>query len=203
MKDDALTQQELLEGSRSRSSSGLDVSAVHAEFADFVWSSLQRLGVRTADLDDMLQEVFVVVHRHQADFESGSPLRPWLFGICRRVAAAHRRRAHVRRERCDDALDRETVGGDGEHARSPEEAASRQEARAELEAVLDEMDLDRRAVFVMFEIDELPCEEIAEAVGIPCGTVFSRLHAARKEFEKILARRRKRALGFQPRRAGS
>ena len=61
-------------------------------------------------------------------------------------------------------------------------------ARARLARVLDAMDADKRALLVMFEIEELPCDEIAAIVGAPVGTVWSRLHAARRQFEARLAR---------------
>jgi RNA polymerase sigma-70 factor (ECF subfamily) len=164
----------------------LDVTAIHAAHADFVWSSLQRFGVRDADLEDALQEVFVVVHRRLDSYDGTSKVTTWLFGIAMRVAAAFRRRAHVRRERAVE----EVPEGDDESL-SPEDLASRQEARAMLEEILDAMDLDRRAVFVMFEVEELSCEEIAAIVGIPVGTVYSRLHKARKEFAAAVEKKKR------------
>lgn len=72
----------------------LDVASIHESHADFVWCSLQRLGVRPADLEDALQEVFVVVHRKLSSFDGSSRLSTWLFGISMRVASAYRRKAH-------------------------------------------------------------------------------------------------------------
>lgn len=167
-------------------SNPLDVTAIHAAHADFVWSALQRFGVRDADLEDALQEVFVVVHRRLDSFDGTSKMTTWLYGIAMRVAAAFRRKAHVRRERPVE----EVPEGDDESL-SPEEAASRSQARATLHEILDEMDLDRRAVFVMFEVEELSCEEIAALVGIPVGTVYSRLHKARKEFAVAVERKKR------------
>jgi RNA polymerase sigma-70 factor (ECF subfamily) len=162
----------------------LHLSTLHAEHADFVWLSLQRLGVRDADVEDLLQEVFVIVHRRLATFDGSSRMTTWLFGICLRVAAGYRRRAHVRRERATDAVPEQATGEEA----SPESAAATGEARERLRAVLDGMDLEERALFAMFEIDELPCQEIAEVLGVPVGTVYSRLHAARKSFHKSLER---------------
>jgi RNA polymerase sigma-70 factor (ECF subfamily) len=178
----------------------LDVAAVYAASADFVWATLQRLGVRPVDLDDVLQEVFVVVHQRLHTFDTRAPLKPWLFGICLRVAAAQRRRAHVRREQSTDQV---PEGGDGTGgAASPEDAASDQQARARLRAILDEMDLEKRVVFVMYEIDEVPADEIAAALGIPFNTVHSRLRAARKQFNELVARARAREAGDAERRRG-
>ena len=94
-----LTQREPVGADRARS-----LVAIHAEHGDFVWRSLQRLGVRDADLDDMLQEVFIVVHRKLDSFDHSSRIRTWLFGICLRVAAGYRRSARFRREELSDRL---------------------------------------------------------------------------------------------------
>jgi RNA polymerase sigma-70 factor (ECF subfamily) len=162
----------------------LDVITVHQRHADFVWLTLQRLGVRDGDLEDLLQEVFVVVHRRLASFDGSSRVTTWLFGICLRVVAGYRRRAHRRREQNfadvpDQPADEES---------GPEHAAATRQAQARLREVLDSMDLDQRALFVMFELDELTCEQIAEMLSIPVGTVYSRLHAARKAFRRALTR---------------
>jgi RNA polymerase sigma-70 factor (ECF subfamily) len=162
----------------------LDLTTIHAEHADFVWLTLQRLGVRDADVEDSLQEVFVVVHRRLHTFDGSARLTTWLFGICLRVAAAYRRRAHWRKERVTGDVPERATPEEG----SPESAAAAVEARERLRAVLDGMELEERALFVMFEIDEVPCEPIAEMLGVPVGTVYSRLHAARKSFQKSLAR---------------
>ena len=161
----------------------LDVGSVHHEHAEFVWLTLQRLGVRDSDVEDLLQEVFVVVHQRLHTFDRSARMTTWLFGICLRVASAYRRRAHRRHEEIVADVPEELAS-----AETPEEAAATSQARARLRAALDLMDLDKRAIFVMFELDELPCEEIAEMLSIPLGTVYSRLHAARKAFEQALAR---------------
>ncbi len=168
---------------------GLDVIAVHQAHADFVWRSLQRLGVRPSDLEDVFQEVFVVVHRRLTTFDGSSALTTWLFGVCLRVAAAHRRRAWFRREVPTDDVASDAPAPEGE---APDAALDWRRARAALDRVLDEMDLEKRAVFVMFELDELPSDEIASILGVPVGTVWSRLNAGRKQFQKIVARHKAR-----------
>ena len=155
--------------------------SLHAEHGGFVWATLQRFGIQQPDLEDAFQDVFIVVQRRLPSFDWACPVTTWLFAICRRVAASHRRRAHTRRERLGEVVDDVP-----DSARSPEEATSQQQARLQLEGILEAMDLDRRAVFVMFEIEEMPCNEIASLIGVPVGTVYSRLHAARKEFATLL-----------------
>ncbi len=163
----------------------LDVTALHDEYADFVWRSLQRLGVPVGGLEDALQDVFVVVHRRLDSFDASSKISTWLFGICLRVAAAHRRRAYLRHE--DASLDSfEAVDANAQS--DPEDFLLRREAQRRLEGVLASLPLERRAVFVMFEIEGMPASAIADILGIPLGTVHSRLHKARAEFAAVIAR---------------
>jgi RNA polymerase sigma-70 factor, ECF subfamily len=165
-------------------SSAVEVSRVYEAHAGFVWKSLQRLGVRDPDLDDVLQEVFVVVHQRLSTFDGTSKVTTWLFGICLRVASAYRRRGFRRKETCVAEPPEDTQ----RDSTSPEDEMAAAQTRRRLADLLDELDLDKRAVFVMFEIDELPCEEIAQIVGVPVGTIYSRLHSARKDFQKALSR---------------
>jgi RNA polymerase sigma-70 factor (ECF subfamily) len=159
-----------------------DVAEVYRAHGDFVWASLQRMGVRDADLQDQLQEVFIVVHRRLADFEGRSTLTTWLFGICLRVVAGYRRKLGRRREMGVEVLPELS---DESLEKDPERSASRNEGRERLAQVLDAMDVDKRVVLVMFEVEDLSCDEIAKIIGIPVGTVYSRLHAARAQFEKV------------------
>jgi RNA polymerase sigma-70 factor (ECF subfamily) len=167
-----------------RVSTLLDLSSIHDEHAEFVWLSLQRLGVRDDDIEDLLQEVFVVVHRRVDSFDGSARMTTWLFGICMRVVAGYRRRAFRRREQLAAQIPEQTT----DLEESPEEVAIAQQRRDRLHAVLEAMDLEKRAIFVMYELDELPCEAIAKALGVPIGTVHSRLHSARRAFRAALAR---------------
>ena len=166
----------------------LDVTRLHDEYADFVRRSLQRLGVGQNNLEDALQDVFVVVHRRLSTYDSTAKMSTWLFGICLRVAAAHRRRACPRYEQGSLRINDQP---DQRRSADPEQSAMRREAEHRLELVLDTMALERRAVFVMFEIEGMPAGAIAEVLGVPTGTVYSRLHKARAEFGDAVAR-----LGF-------
>lgn len=168
----------------------LDVRAVFDAHFEFVWRSLRRLGVRESDVDDAVQEVFVVVHRKRDEFQGRSRLSTWLYGICFRVASDYHRRAYVRREQpTDEPPDAVTTA---ESAFDPEQRAHTAEARALLDEALEAMDVEKRAVFVQYEIDELSVEEIAARINVPVGTVYSRLKAARVAFDKSVARIRAR-----------
>jgi RNA polymerase sigma-70 factor (ECF subfamily) len=179
----------------------LDLATIHTQHADFVWLTLQRLGVRDADVEDLLQEVFVVAHRRLHTFDGSARVTTWLFGICFRVAAAYRRRAHFRREHATGEVPEQPMPEEA----SPEAAAQVREARERLHRVIDSMELEERALFVMFEIDEVPCEQIAEMLDVPLGTVYSRLNAARQAFQKALARfeARESARVLRSRRGGT
>lgn len=153
----------------------------------FVWRSAKRLGLRDAGLDDAVQEVFVVVHRRLAEFEGRSSLRTWLFGITLRVVRDHRRSA--RRRDPGPPVDPDTLRANGG---GPAESAEKAEAVRLLHALLDELDDERREVFVMAELEQMPMPEIAEALGINVNTAYARLRTARHEFEQALARHRAR-----------
>jgi RNA polymerase sigma-70 factor (ECF subfamily) len=155
--------------------------AIFREHAPYVWRVLRRLGVAESDVEDVAQEVFLVVHRRLAEFEGRSRLRTWIYGICLRTASDHRRRAHVRRELATDRPP-ERVGS----APQPRELEQRQ-ARAILDGALERLGDDKRAVFVLFEIEELTMKEVAEAIGCPLQTAYSRLHAARRDLRDALA----------------
>jgi RNA polymerase sigma-70 factor (ECF subfamily) len=145
---------------------------------------LRRLGVSEMEADDVCQEVFMTVHRKLPEFQGRSSPRTWLYGICLRVASDHRKRLRSRRERLGSTPPDSAI-----EARQEDELALR-EARATLDRLLDQLDDDKRAVFVFYEIEELPMTEVASAVGCPLQTAYSRLNAARREVAVALARLR-------------
>jgi RNA polymerase sigma-70 factor (ECF subfamily) len=159
--------------------------ALYEVHVDFVWRNLRRLGVHESEVEDRTQEVFVVAHRRFDSFEDrGHGPRAWLFQIVLRVASEARR--HRRRHPEDpdggDALGRAAV-------QAPQaDALQRQEALSQLDAALETIDVGRRAVLVLHEIEEMTAPEIARVLGIPLNTVYSRLRVARVELEAALAR---------------
>ena len=171
------------------------LTEIHDSHADFVWRSLQRLGVPQADLEDALQEVFLVVHKRLKSFDHSSRITTWLFGIALRVAAAQRRRAHRRYEQASDAVFEAT---DASLAANPERGALLRERVSQFEWVLDKLGLERRAVFVMYEVEGISAVDIADMLELPVGTVYSRLSTARAEFSAAVQRLEQRAARGKP-----
>jgi RNA polymerase sigma-70 factor (ECF subfamily) len=160
--------------------------ALYEAHVDFVWRNLRRLGVYESDVEDRTQEVFVVAHRRFDQFEDrGHGPRAWLFQIVLRVAsdARRHRRRHPEDPDGGDALGRAAVEA------SQADTLLRNEALSQLDAALDTIDVGRRAVLVLHEIEEMTAPEIAEVLGIPLNTVYSRLRVARAELEEALGRR--------------
>jgi RNA polymerase sigma-70 factor (ECF subfamily) len=147
-----------------------------------VWKTLRRLGAPLPDLEDLAHDVFMVVHRHLGDYDPARPLRPWLFGIALRVVSDFRRLQRNLREVPGERV--EPVDG----APTPHERMEGTEARSLLMKALDALDLDRRAVFVMHELDEVPVPEIASALSIPLNTAYSRLRLARADVAAWIVR---------------
>jgi RNA polymerase sigma-70 factor (ECF subfamily) len=159
--------------------------AMYDAHVDFVWRNLRRLGVDPTEADDKTQEVFVIAHRRFEDFEDrGHGPRAWLFQIVLRVASDARRHRRRHPEEPDGgfAQDHESV--------EPGQAAAvaRREALDRLDRALAKIDVGRRAVLVLHEIEEMTAPEIAQTLSIPLNTVYSRLRVARAELEAALAR---------------
>lgn len=147
-----------------------------------VWRTLHHCGVPEADLQDVCQEVFLVIDRKIGEFEGRSSLRTWVYQICLRVASDHRKRARFRHERI--------VADPPELVVLPTQSQDIDDARTleRLFAILDRLDPHKREVFVLYEMEEQSMTEIAEAVGCPLRTAYSRLEAARKEITRAWGR---------------
>jgi RNA polymerase sigma-70 factor, ECF subfamily len=156
-------------------------AVVSSHFA-FVWRSLRHLGVLESDVDDAAQQVFLIASQKLESIPDGKE-RAFLFGTALRVAS-RARRSRTRRAEVSDVDLPEGIDG----SPNPEELLDRERARALLVTILDAMDLDLRAVFILHEIEQLTAGEISAAVGIPLGTVASRLRRAREEFRARVLR---------------
>jgi RNA polymerase sigma-70 factor (ECF subfamily) len=144
---------------------------VFSEHASFVWRVVGAMGIGNPDREDVVQEIFLVVRKLLPTYEERGAMRPWLSAIARRVVGDHRGRAYERREIA--------------HAAPPVDATNptgRLEARSSLKRVeqaLERLGADQREVFMLYEVEGLTMPEIAEALGVPLQTCYSRLHAAR------------------------
>lgn len=162
----------------------IDVRECFEAHGDFVWRVLARAGVRDADLKDALQEVFIVVAGKLDQLDDDTKATTWLYGIAIRVAANQRRKVLRKRE---DLTAEHDASIAADEAENPEEITLRAEAREKLAEVLESLTPDQRVVFEMFELEEMTCPAIADALGIPLGTTYTRLRAARAAFAAKVA----------------
>jgi RNA polymerase sigma-70 factor, ECF subfamily len=152
-----------------------------------IWRVVRRLGVTDADSDDAVQEVFWVAAGRLSDIEEGKE-RAFLYSTAARVAANVRRSGRRRQNAYDNFGEAPTEG-----VRQPDELSDQRRARAVLDEILDTLPDEMREVLVLFEMQELSIQEIAEALELPTGTVGSRLRRAREKFQAAVERRRVQA----------
>jgi RNA polymerase sigma-70 factor, ECF subfamily len=155
-----------------------DVRAIFDQQAAFVWRSLRRLGVPSADLEDATQEVFMVVHTRLAEYQERAAIRSWLYAICMRVSSSHRRRLRRRRE---------TVVPETPEVFTPatqQHSIEQQEALVLGERLLEALPEKQRAVFILYDVEHMSMAEVAAAVGCPVQTAYARLYKAP---ERVLA----------------
>lgn len=172
-------------GALGRGLTEAEFRAIYEAHFESVWHALRRLRVAEHDLMDGTQNVFVVVCRKYAEFEGRAQLRTWIYQICRRVASDYRRSAPVRREVATDALEI-TERADALHSAAGGGASGgEQTQRVELaRTILDKLPESQREVFILYELEQLSGEEIAAQLGVPLGTVRSRLRLAREAFRR-------------------
>lgn len=156
------------------------------EHAPYVWRVLRSMGVPESDLPDVSQETFIVVHRQLKTFEGRSALRTWIYGIALRVASDYRDKAYRRRERATAELPELPF------AAGQEKQLHNQQAWQLVQTLLAELNEERRQVFVLYELEQLPMREVAAIVGCPLTTAYSRLEAARQAIQASLQARRGR-----------
>jgi RNA polymerase sigma-70 factor (ECF subfamily) len=176
----------------------IDIETLFKLYASFVASFLYRQGARGADIDDLVQDVFLIAHR-RGGYRPG-PASPTTFlahlaleaNLARRRGEGRWQRSHN-----DEASDAARGRGPSDPAQA---LAARDNARR-LQAALDSMDAGHRAVFILFELEGESCESIGAGLKLPIGTVYSRLHAARRAFRESVARSERREEGAPRRRA--
>lgn len=161
-----------------------DFDEIYRTQGAYVVRLLRRLGVPAGDVEDVAQEVFVAVLAGLPRFEGRASPRTWVYSIAVRIASAHRRksarRGEILVERPDDVADERA------------DSFGRRAAQLTIDRVLEELDDQKRTVFVLFEIDGLAMAEISEIVGCPLKTAYTRLYAAQKQVQAVVHRMRAR-----------
>ncbi len=157
-----------------------DFEPLYRANVGYVLHSLRRLGVHDRDLEDVTHDVFLAVYKHIDDLDSTRPVRPWLFGFAFRIARDYRRLARHRHE----AASPEHDARDGR--RLPDDEVEAERRRRLVILALDKLDLERRAVLVMHDLDGEKMPDIARELALPLNTGYSRLRLARRDFEAAL-----------------
>ena len=157
-------------------------SELYVRYFEDVWRWVRCLGEPPSSLDDAVQDVFLVAYRRFRDFEGRSSPRTWLFAITTRVVSDHRRS----RRRRSRLLGRMKGMFDGPMRTSVEPIATVERSRA-LVTALSGLSEERRAVFMMADLEEMSAPEIASALNVNLNTVYSRLRRARDEIAELLA----------------
>ena len=156
---------------------------VYADHVAYVWRVIRVLGIADAQVEDAVQDVFVVVHRRLCEWQGRAAMTSWLFAIARRVASTHRRRAGAPTTEVPEAL---------ASAADPFADLSRAQAAAQVMAILDGLDDDKRTVFALVELEELSVPEVARLLDLNLTTAYSRLRLARAAFDAAVKAREPR-----------
>lgn len=151
-----------------------DFARVYEDHFAFAWRSLRLLGVAEDVLEDATQDVFEVVSRQLAEFSGRSTLRTWIFSIVQRTAANHRRRHRRKVQQLVPLRDAIVASEPSPHAH-----AEALDAAQRIERYAATLAPDRRALFVLVLLEEVPAPEAARALGLPLNTVYSRIRALR------------------------
>lgn len=157
-----------------------------AQYFEFVWKCARGFGSRPDEIDDVVQDVFLVAQRRHGDLKEERLARSWIYSITRRVVSSQRRRRRERDSRAAEDVDSLTS-----NEQSPLAAAEHNLEVRVLSALIEGLEERKREVFVLSEILEMSGPEIAETIGVPVNTVYSRLRAAREDFDAAAQRHRK------------
>ena len=160
--------------------------SIYEHYFDFVWATTRRLGVRSAAMDDVVQEIFMVIHSKTHTLRQPESLRSWIYGIVRRTVSDHHRAQRVRDASGVELAVQARV--ERQQPPTPLDLSEQSDQVKLLNSLLSQLDSAKREVFVLAEIDELSVPEIAEILEIPLNTAYSRLRAARLAFESLAAR---------------
>jgi RNA polymerase sigma-70 factor (ECF subfamily) len=172
-------------GPRGRPAALPSFGAIYKDYFDFVWRNARRLGVVEDSIADIVQEVFLVVYARVHTLERPESLRSWLYSVVRRTVSMYHRERHTR-----SARESSTPVPDSASPMqpSPLDLALFNDELKLLWSLLGRLDSPKREILVLAELEEMTVPEIAQAIGIPLNTAYSRLRAARQEFNAAFAR---------------
>jgi len=159
---------------------------IYDEHVEFVRRAARWFGVVDAAAEDVVQQVFMVVHRRLPDLRADSSTKTWLFGIVLRVVLQHRRSLRRKSPGLSPYVDPETLADD--ESNGPHEWTARVEAARLVQRWIDELDDDTRRLFVLSELEEMTGQEIARVLGENPNTIYSRLRTVRLDFERTAMR---------------
>jgi RNA polymerase sigma-70 factor (ECF subfamily) len=160
----------------------LDFTRLYRESVEQVWRVISRLGVRAADVEDAVQDVFIIAHRRLDTLREDVRPAAWLSAIAVKVAHDYRRRDSRK-----PAVPLEPAKQLPDGAARPDEVAARRDALDFAMRLLDQLVPEQRDVFVLAELEQLTAPEIAVATSAPLNTVYSRLRLARARFNELVA----------------
>lgn len=181
--DDVGTTPDGVEDGRPLRASA-DFDQVYATQASFVWTSARRLGISEDQVADVVQDVFVVIHRRLAEFDGRSSLKTWVWGILTNVVRERRRR--FRRKEGNETAD--SMSELFAEASAPDEQAAAAQALRIVQAILDQMSEDQRVLIVLSQLEGMSVPEIAAITGENVNTLYARIRAARRHFDEAYER---------------
>jgi len=154
----------------------------------YVATSLRRLGVAPRDVEDVSHDLFVQVWKQWSTYDPARPVRPWLFAFAFRFASDYRR---LSRHKVEMFVEKDSATKD----KGADELLVEHEQQRALFSALEWISEERRGVFILFELDGVPMQEIADSLQIPANTAYSRLRLAREEFAAAAKRIRTKEAG--------
>lgn len=161
----------------------LDFGNVYSEYFVFACRSLRLLGVEPDGLEDAAQEVFAIVLRRLPDFDAHASIKTWIFAIVQRVASNHRRSRRRKRDRLEPLGDSHVAAHAG-----PDAGAEAARVARLIQAFAAELDEPRRVALVLGVLERMPARELADALGVPLFTAYSRVRSVRQSLREFLDR---------------
>ncbi len=164
----------------ARSADAID--PLYGQHVEQVKRWARRLAGPSADLEDLVHDIFLVALGKRFEFRGEATVDSWLFGITQRVVWSKRRKRRIRQwllgQRQTELVPPEP--------RTPQHELERREQSVRLYRALDHLSETYRTALILYELEELSGEEVARLTGVPVGTVWVRLHRAREQLMHVL-----------------